>query len=56
MSFFPNILSAAIKVTCTPIAIIKDIGCVAIGIEADSTKELLKSAGDDATQAMNDIT
>lgn len=55
MGFFSNIISATVKVALTPVAIVKDVVNVAIGEEADSTKELLKSAGDDAGRAIDNM-
>ena len=56
MGFFGNIISAAVKVALTPVAIIKDAGNVVVGNDADATKKLLKSAGEDAQDALDDIT
>ena len=56
MGFFSNILSAAVKVALTPIAVVKDAVSVATGAEASATKDLLKSAGEDASDAIDDMT
>jgi hypothetical protein len=56
MGFFSNILSATVKTVLTPVAIVKDVVNVATGEEADSTKNLLKSAGKDVEDAINDAT
>ena len=56
MGFFSNITSAVIKVALTPIAVVKDVVNIATGEEPDTTKELLKSAGEDADDAINDAT
>lgn len=53
MGFFSNIISATVKVALTPVAIVKDVANVVTGQDADATKELLKSAGEDAEQAIN---
>ncbi len=53
MGLFSNIISATVKVALTPVAIAKDVVNVATGQEADTTKELLKSAGNDAEDAIN---
>lgn len=42
-----NLTSGAVKIIATPIAITADIVCVATGNEADNTKKLIKSAGED---------
>ena len=55
MGFFANIISATVKVACTPVAIVKDVVDVASGEEAENTKKLLESAGEDAEQAKKDI-
>lgn len=55
MGFFSNILSATIKTALTPIAIIKDVVDIAKGEEADNTKNLLKSAGEDFDEAIDEI-
>jgi len=56
MGFFSNIISATVKVALTPVAVVKDVVNIATGEEADATKDLLKSAGEDAEEAMEDIT
>ncbi len=53
MGFFSNIISATVKVALTPVAIVKDITNIVIGEEPDSTKELLKSAGEDVSDAID---
>lgn len=55
MGFFSNIISATVKVALTPVAIAKDVVNVAIGEDADTTKELLKSAGEDASNAIDNM-
>ncbi len=56
MGFFSDIISSAVKVAITPIAVVKDVVDVAIGEEPENTKELLKSAGDDLDSAINEAT
>ena len=55
MGFFDNIVSATIKTALTPVAVVKDVVNVATGQEADATKELVKSAIEDATDALDSI-
>lgn len=55
MGFFSNIISATVKTALTPIAVAKDAVNVVIGEEADETKKLLESAGDDAKEAADDL-
>lgn len=55
MGFFSNILGAAVKTALSPIAVVKDVVNVATGEEADATKELLESAGDDVKQAADNL-
>jgi hypothetical protein len=55
MGFFSNIISATVKTALTPVAVVKDVVNVATGNEADSTKNLLESAQDDASDALNDL-
>lgn len=56
MGFFSNMISAAVKTALTPVAVVKDVVNVVTGEEADATKELLESAGDDVNEAFDDIT
>lgn len=56
MGFFSNIISATVKVVLTPVAVAKDIVNIATGEEPDTTKELLKSAGEDVSDAIDDAT
>ena len=55
MGFFSNIISATIKTALTPIAVVKDVVNVATGQEADATKDLLESASNDASDAIQDL-
>ena len=56
MGFFSNLLSGTVKVALTPLAVVKDAVNVATGQEADATKELLKSAGEDFEDMIDDAT
>lgn len=55
MGFFSGLIGAAVKVTITPIAVVKDVVNVATGEEPNATKSLLDSAGDDVKDAINDL-
>jgi hypothetical protein len=55
MGFFSNIISATVKTALTPVAVVKDVVNVATGNDADSTKNLIKSAQDDASNALDDL-
>jgi hypothetical protein len=54
MGFFSDILSATVKVALTPIAILKDVVNIATGQEPDATKDLLQSAGEDLSDAVDE--
>lgn len=56
MGFFSNIISATVKTVLTPVAVVKDVINVATGEEADTTKNLLSSAGEDVSDAIDEIT
>jgi hypothetical protein len=56
MGFFSNLISATVKTALTPVAVVKDAVNVAIGEEADETKKLLQSAGEDVEKAIDDAT
>jgi hypothetical protein len=56
MGFFSNLFSAAVKTAITPAAILKDVVNVATDNEPYVTKNLLESAGDDLSDAIDDIT
>lgn len=51
MGFLSGMFSAVVKTALTPVAIVKDVVNVAIGEEADDTKKLLESTGDDVKKA-----
>lgn len=55
MGFFSNIVSATVKTVLTPVAIVKDVVNVAVGEDADATKNLLESAIEDAQEAADDM-
>jgi hypothetical protein len=55
MGFFSNIISATVKTALTPVAVVKDVVNVATGEEADATKNLIRSAGDDTSEALADL-
>jgi hypothetical protein len=55
MGFFSNIISAAVKTVLTPVAIASDVVKVVTGNEAETTKNLIDSAKDDAEQAIDDL-
>ena len=54
MGFFSDIISATVKVALTPVAIVKDVVNIATGEEADATKDLLASAGEDLSDAVDE--
>lgn len=54
MGFFSSITSAIIKTVLTPVAIVKDVVNIATGEDADATKDLLASAGEDLDDAIDD--
>ena len=51
MGFLTNLVSATVKTALTPLAVVKDAVDVATGVEAENTKNLLKSAAKDAERA-----
>ena len=52
--FIGNVASAAVKVAITPVAIVKDAVSVAVGGDVDSTKELIKSVGEDLEKSVDE--
>jgi hypothetical protein len=54
MGFFSDIISSTVKVALTPIAIVKDVVNIATGQEPDATKDLLQSAGEDLSDAVDE--
>jgi len=55
MGFFGNIIGSVVKVALTPVAVIADVVKVATDQEADTTKDLITDAVDDAGEAMDDL-
>jgi len=53
--FIGDVVGATVKVVLTPIAVVKDVVNIATDNEASSTKDLLKSAGDDLSNAVDEI-
>ena len=56
MGFFSSIISSAVKVAISPVAVVVDVVKVATGNDTNTTKNLLESAGEDASDAIDDIT
>jgi hypothetical protein len=54
MGFFADILSSTVKVALAPISIVKDVVNIATGQEPDATKDLLQSAGEDLSDAVDE--
>lgn len=55
MGFLSDMISATVKVALTPVAVVKDVVNVATGEEADATKELLESAGNDVKKGTDKL-
>lgn len=55
MGFLSEMFSAVVKTVLTPVAIVKDVVNVATGEEADATKNLLNSAGEDVENSIDDL-
>jgi hypothetical protein len=55
MGFFSNLISATVKVALTPVAIVKDVANIATGEDVDATRNLLDSAGEDASNSAEDL-
>jgi len=53
--FIGDVVGATVKVALTPVAIVKDVVNVATDNEASSTRDLLKSAGNDLSSAVDEI-
>lgn len=47
MGFFENMISGAVKIALTPVAIVKDAVNIIADEEPDATKKLLESANKD---------
>lgn len=55
MGFLSGMFSAVVKTALTPVAIIKDAINVVTDDEACTTKELLESATEDVSDAVDDL-
>ena len=55
MGFLGNLVSSVVKVAITPVAVVADVVKVAVGVEPETTKDLLNSAMDDLSEAGDDI-
>jgi DNA-binding protein YbaB len=56
MGFISNIISAAVKTALTPVAVTVDAVKLATGEDADTTSDLLTSAAENVTTAVEDLT
>jgi len=56
MGFFSNLTSAIVKTALTPVAVVKDAYDVVTGEEPENVKDLLSSAGDDLSDAVDNMT
>lgn len=55
MGFFGNAFSSLVKVTLTPVAVVKDVVNVATGEEPNATGSLIESAVEDASDSIDDL-
>jgi len=55
MGFLSSLISATVKVAISPVAIVADAVKVATGNEPDTIKDLLESAGEDASDALDHL-
>lgn len=55
MGFLSGMFSAVVKTVLIPVAVVKDVANIVTGEEADATKGLVESAGDDVKQATDDL-
>ncbi len=55
MGFLTEMLSSVVKITLTPIAIVKDAANVVTGKEVDATKALIQSASEDVMDAVDNL-
>lgn len=53
--FVTNIVSTGVKVALIPITVIKDVANIATNEEADATKNLINSAVEDLSDAVEEI-
>ena len=56
MGFLSSIVGAVVKTALTPVAVVVDVAKVAVSVEPDTTKNLVKEAVKDAEDAMDSIT
>jgi hypothetical protein len=56
MGFLSDIVSATIKTALTPVAVVKDVVNVITDKEPNATKDLLNSACEDVSDAVDEIT
>lgn len=54
-NFLSDVASATIKTVASPIAVVKDVVDIAIGDEPVATKKLIKSVGNDLTDAFDEM-
>lgn len=55
MGFFSSIISSAVKVAISPVAVLVDVVKATPDNEPNTTKNLLESAGEDLCDAIDDI-
>lgn len=55
MGFLSGMFSAVIKTALTPVAVVKDTVNILTSEEVDTTKNLLESAAEDASDAVDSI-
>ena len=55
MGFLTNLVSSAVKVALTPVAVVKDAVDIVSGNEPTTTKDLLGSAVNDISDATDDL-
>ena len=55
MGFITGMFKATVKTVLTPLAIASDVVNVVVGNEIDSTEKLLKSAVNDVSEGINDL-
>jgi len=53
--FIGNIISSGVKLALTPVVIVKDTIDVVLGEDPENTKKLIKSAGKDVENALDEI-
>lgn len=55
MGFLSNLISATVKTVVAPVAVVADVVNVISGEEANTTKKLVESVGDDLKEATDDL-